>query len=62
MFAGLPELVRPWPLEAGGRPLFPGAADGPCVLLVRWRVLPELEEAELTEVDDPAASARTYGG
>ena len=58
---GVLEFVRPWPLEAGARPLLPGAADGPWVLLVRWRVLPELDEAELTEVDDPAASARTYG-
>ena len=52
----------PWPLEAGDLPLVPGAPDDPWVLLVRWRVLPELDEAELTEVDDPAASARTYGG
>lgn len=34
----------------------------PWLLLVRCRWLPEWEELELTEVEEPAASACAYGG
>lgn len=57
---GLPGGLRP--LGTGDRPLLLGDAEDPWVLLVRWRVPAEFDPVELTEVDDPAASARTYGG
>lgn len=57
-------LLLPRTLPAGGgdfAPLVDGAEEL-WRLLVRWRELPEWEDAELTEVEEPAASARAYGG
>ncbi len=55
-------LLRPFPAGGGDFPPLADGAEEPWRLLVRWRELPEWDEAELTDVDEPAASVRAYGG